>query len=126
MTSFSSPSPSTTIIRCRRKSYNNLSLRRSARLAQHGVFKDLGIVGIDQNPNESSIQAYTYHLKALLPPNLVNKLLSLIGPAFWDFRGEGFFAFSLYFVFVVLGVLVLLALLCAPVARVLLLIVELA
>jgi hypothetical protein len=58
MTSFSSPSPSTTIIRRRRKSYNSLSLRRSARLAQHGVFKDLGIVGIDRKPNDSSIQAY--------------------------------------------------------------------
>jgi hypothetical protein len=82
MPSFSSPSPSTTTVRHRRKSYNSLPLRRSASLAQCGVFKDLGIVAIDGKPNESSIQACTDHLKELSPPDLLKKPLSL---KVWDF-----------------------------------------
>jgi hypothetical protein len=39
------PSPSTTTVRHRSKSYNSSSLRRSACLAQRSVFKDMGIVG---------------------------------------------------------------------------------
>jgi hypothetical protein len=74
--------PSTTTIRCRCKSYNSSSLRRSACLAQRGAFKYFGIVGIDRKPNESSIQACADHLKELLPPDLLKKLLSLKGHAF--------------------------------------------
>jgi hypothetical protein len=75
-------------VRHRCKSYNSSSLRRSARLAQRGVFNDPNIVGIDGMPNESSIQACADHLKELLPPDLLKKLLSLKGCAFWDFVAE--------------------------------------
>lgn len=85
--------PSTTKVRCRFKSYNNSSLRRSARLAQRGAFKDLGIVGIDGKPNESSIQACADHLKELLPPDLLKKLLSFKGHAFWNFAAEVYLPF---------------------------------
>jgi hypothetical protein len=75
-------------VRRRRKSYNSLLLRRSARLAHCGVFKDLDIVGIDGKPNESSIQACADILNDLLPPNLLKKLLSLKCRAFWDSTAE--------------------------------------
>jgi hypothetical protein len=76
---FKPRSPSTTTVRYQRKSHNSSSLCQSARLAHHGVFKDLDIVGIDGKPNESSIQDCIDHLKELLSPNLLNKLLSLKG-----------------------------------------------
>jgi hypothetical protein len=101
--SLAPPSPSTTIVRRRRKSYISSSLRQSVLLAKRGVFKHLGIVGIDGKPNEGSIQACADHLKELLPPDLLKQLLSLKGRAFWDCGGS-FFTFSLDFVFVVLGV----------------------
>ncbi|AQK48689.1 hypothetical protein ZEAMMB73_Zm00001d048724 [Zea mays] len=85
------PSHSTMTVRRWRKSYNSLPLRRSACLAQCGVFKDLDIVGIDGKPDESSIQAYTDHLKDLLPPDLLKKLLSLKCCAFWDSVVEVYF-----------------------------------
>lgn len=77
------------------------------------MFKHLNIVGIDRKTNENSIQTCANHLKKLLPPDLLKRSFLL------GLCGRDFFTFSLDFVFIVLGVfccvLVLPALLCAPV-----------
>ena len=52
------PSLPTTKIRRRHKSYDRSSLRRSARIANCGVLKNLGIVGNDGKFNEDAIQDY--------------------------------------------------------------------
>jgi hypothetical protein len=57
------------------------------------VFIDLGMVRIDGKPNKSSIQAYVDHLKELLLPDLLMKLLSLKDRAFWDFVAEVYLPF---------------------------------
>ena len=82
------PSPLTTRTRCRRKSYDRSSLRRSARLAQRGVLKDLGIDGNDGKLNEDVVQIYAEHLKELLPSDLLKPLMELKGCAFWDMVAE--------------------------------------
>jgi len=82
------PSPLTKRTRCRRKSYDRSSLRRSARLAQRGVLKDLGIVGNDGKLNEDVVQIYAEHLKNLVPPDLLKSLMELKGRAFWDIVAE--------------------------------------
>jgi hypothetical protein len=76
--------PSTKTTTRRRKSYDRSSLRRSARLAQRNVLKDLGIIGGDRKFNEEAIQRYADHLWDLLPPELLKPLMSLRGHAFWD------------------------------------------
>lgn len=80
-----SPSPPA---RRRRKSYDRSSLRRSGRIAQRSVLKDLGIVGNDRKLNESAIQDIVSRLKELFPPDLLKPLMSLKGRAFWDFVAE--------------------------------------
>ena len=52
------PSTPTTKTRRRHKSYDRSSLCRSARIANHGVLKNLGIVGNDGKCNEDAIQDY--------------------------------------------------------------------
>ncbi|CAL5007591.1 unnamed protein product [Urochloa decumbens] len=79
------PSPPKMTTKCRRKSYDRSSLRRSARLAQRGVLKDLGIIGNDGKLNDDAIQDCADRLKELLPPDLLGPLMSLKGRAFWDF-----------------------------------------
>jgi hypothetical protein len=49
------PSPSTTPARRRRKSYDRASLRRSSRIAQRNMLKDLGVVGKDEKLNEGAM-----------------------------------------------------------------------
>ncbi|CAN6180947.1 unnamed protein product [Urochloa humidicola] len=82
------PSPPKMTTKCQRKSYDRSSLRRSARLAQRGVLKDLGIIGHDGKLNDDAIQDCADRLKDLLPPNLLGPLMSLKGRAFWDFVAE--------------------------------------
>ncbi|CAO2189727.1 unnamed protein product [Urochloa humidicola] len=82
------PSPPTMTTKCRRKSYDRSSLRRSARLGQRGVLKDLGIIGKDGKLNDDAIQNCADRLKDLLPPDLLGLLMSLKGRAFWDFVAE--------------------------------------
>ncbi|CAN6212945.1 unnamed protein product [Urochloa humidicola] len=82
------PSPSTMTTKCRRKSYDRSSLLRSARLAQRGVLKDLGIIGKNGKLNDDAIQGCADRLKELLPPDLLGSLMSLKGRAFWDFVAE--------------------------------------
>ena len=69
-----SSSPTTTTRR-RRKAYDRSSLRRSARLAQCSVLKDLGIVGNDGKLNESTIEDYADRLQQLLPLDLLKPLM---------------------------------------------------
>jgi hypothetical protein len=76
--------PSTKTTTRRRKSCDRSSLRRSARLAQRNVLKDLGIIGGDEKFNEEAIQEYADHLRDLLPLELLKPLMSLRGRAFWD------------------------------------------
>lgn len=52
------PSTPTMKTRHRHKSYDRSSLCRSARIANHGVLKNLGIVGNDGKCNEDAIQDY--------------------------------------------------------------------
>ncbi|CAO2144478.1 unnamed protein product [Urochloa humidicola] len=81
-------SSASTIARCRCKSYYKMSLRRSARLAQHGVLKDLGIIGSDGNINNDAIQDYADRLKKILPPDHLKPLAHLKGRAFLDLLVE--------------------------------------
>ena len=80
-TSMHPPSPLSTRTRHRRKSYDRSSLRRSARLAQRGVLKDLGIVGNNGHLNKDVVQAYVERLKRLLSPDLLKPLIELKGHA---------------------------------------------
>ncbi|CAO2150396.1 unnamed protein product [Urochloa humidicola] len=82
------PSPPKMTTKCQRKSYDRSSLRRSARLAQRGVLKDLGIIGNDGKLNDDAIQDCADRLKDLLPPDLLGPLMRLKGRAFWDFVAE--------------------------------------
>ncbi|CAN6339389.1 unnamed protein product [Urochloa humidicola] len=81
------PSASTTARR-RHKSYDKTSLRRSARLAQRGVLKELGIIGSDGNINDDAIQDYADRLKEILPPEHLKPLARLKGRAFLDLLVE--------------------------------------
>jgi len=82
------PSPSAILARRQRKSYDRSSLRRSGRIAQRNVLKDLGVVGKDGKLNESAMQNIIVCLKELLPPHLLKPLMSLKGRVFWDFVAE--------------------------------------
>ncbi|CAL5065009.1 unnamed protein product [Urochloa decumbens] len=82
------PSPPSTIARHRCKSYDRSSLRRSARLAQRSVLKDLGILGKDGKLNEKVIQDYVDRLKELLPPEDLKPLMVLKGRAFLELLVE--------------------------------------
>ncbi|CAL4913821.1 unnamed protein product [Urochloa decumbens] len=82
------PSTLTTTARRRPKSYDRSSLRRSARLAQLSVLKDLGIVGNDGKLKDDAIQDYADRLKECLPPDFLKSLMGLKGCAFWDFVAE--------------------------------------
>ena len=70
------------------QAYDRFWLRRSGRIAQHNVLKDLGVVGKDGKLNESAMQDIVVCLKELLPPDLLKPLMSLKGRAFWDFVAE--------------------------------------
>ncbi|CAN6247328.1 unnamed protein product [Urochloa humidicola] len=83
-----SPSPLPVIARHRCKSYDRSSLRRSARLAQRSVLKDLGILGKDGKLNEKVIQGYADRLKELLPPEDLKPLMILKGRAFLELLVE--------------------------------------
>ncbi|CAN6287430.1 unnamed protein product [Urochloa humidicola] len=83
-----SPSSASTTARRRRKSYDKTSLRRSVRLAQRGVLKDLGIIGSDGNLNDDAIQDYTDRLKEILLPDHLKPLARLKGRAFLDLLVE--------------------------------------
>jgi hypothetical protein len=91
------------------------------------VFKDSGIVGSDGKINKSPIQACADHLKKSLPLDLPNKAFEF--KRMCGLCGGGLFAFFIRFVFVVLGGFFVgcscCRLLCAPIARVLLLLVGL-
>lgn len=67
---------------------DHASLRRSARLAQCSVLKDLGIVGNDGKFNESVFEDYADHLQQLLSPDLLKPLMGLKGRAFWNMMTE--------------------------------------
>jgi hypothetical protein len=82
------PSPSTTPARRQRKSYDRASLRRSGRIAQCNLLKDLGVVGKDEKLNEGAMQDIVVCLKELLSLDLLKPLKSLKGCAFWDFVAE--------------------------------------
>ncbi|CAL4970217.1 unnamed protein product [Urochloa decumbens] len=81
-------SPPSTLARRRCKSYDRSSLRRSARLAQRSVLKDLGILGNDGKLNENVIQNYADHLKKLLSPEDLKPLMDLKGHAFLELLVE--------------------------------------
>ena len=83
-----SPSPPAVTARCRRKSYDRSSLRRSTRLAQRNVLNELGIVGKDGKLDDNAIQDIVGCLKNLLPPDLLKPLMELKGRAFWDLVAE--------------------------------------
>ncbi|CAN6236062.1 unnamed protein product [Urochloa humidicola] len=82
------PAPPSMTARRQRKSYDRSSLRRSARLAQRSVLKDLGILRDDGNLNEDVIQDYADRLKKLLPPDRLKPVKSLKGRAFLDLLVE--------------------------------------
>ncbi|CAL5033467.1 unnamed protein product [Urochloa decumbens] len=82
------PSSTSMTARRRRKSYDTTSLRRSARLAQRGVLKDLGIIGSDGSINDDVIQDYADRLKDILPPDHLKPLARLKGRAFLDLLVE--------------------------------------
>ncbi|CAN6172601.1 unnamed protein product [Urochloa humidicola] len=82
------PSSASMTARRRRKSYDKTSLRRSARLAQRGVLKELGIIGSDGNINDDAIQEYADRLKEILPPDHLKPLARLKGRAFLDLLVE--------------------------------------
>nr|TKW19346.1 hypothetical protein SEVIR_4G014700v2 [Setaria viridis] len=69
------------------KSYNRSSFRRSARIAQRNVLKDLGILGNDGKLNDV-IQDSADHLKKLLPPDDLKPLMDLKGHAFLELLAE--------------------------------------
>ncbi|CAO2037385.1 unnamed protein product [Urochloa humidicola] len=71
------PAPLTMTARRRPKSYDRSSLRRSARLAQLNVLKDLGIVGNDGKLNDDAIQ-----------DDLLKPLMGLKSRAFWNIVAE--------------------------------------
>ena len=101
------PSPLTTRTRCRRKSYDRSSLRRSARLAQRGVLKDLGIARNDEKLNEDVVQIYAERLNNFVLPNLLRSLRELKGRAFWNMVPLAFIAISatLLILLMALGIL---------------------
>ncbi|CAL5095987.1 unnamed protein product [Urochloa decumbens] len=70
--------------RCKRKSHEISSLRRSARIAQRNTLKRLGIIGNNGKIDEDVIQEYADYLKELLPPDVLNSLMRAKGRAFWD------------------------------------------
>ncbi|CAL4957144.1 unnamed protein product [Urochloa decumbens] len=74
--------------RCKRKSYDISSLRRSARIAQRNTLKRLGIIGNNGKIDEDVIQEYADYLKELLPPDVLNSLMRAKGRAFWDLVAE--------------------------------------
>ncbi|KAL6610279.1 hypothetical protein ACP70R_040248 [Stipagrostis hirtigluma subsp. patula] len=78
------PSPPVTRARRRRESYNRSSLRRSARLAQRNMLKDLGVLENDGKLNEKVLEDYVDFLKELVPPDLLQSLSSLKGLDFWN------------------------------------------
>lgn len=73
--------------RCKRKSYDRTSLRRSIRLTQGNTLRRLGIIendgkfdedtiiGNDGKFDEDTIQDYADYLKELLPPDVLNSLM---------------------------------------------------
>ncbi|CAL4941942.1 unnamed protein product [Urochloa decumbens] len=86
--SIHAPPPPPVIARHQCKSYDRSSLRRSARLAQRSVLKDLGILGKDGKLNEKVIQEYADRLKELLPPEDLKPLMDLKGRAFLELLVE--------------------------------------
>jgi len=78
-----SPSMITTA-RCVRKSFDRSSLRRSTRLAQRKVLKDLGLIREDGKLDENAIQDCADCLKELVPPDLLQSIMHLKGRDFWD------------------------------------------
>nr|TKV97761.1 hypothetical protein SEVIR_9G516800v2 [Setaria viridis] len=70
------------------QTYDKSSLRRSARIAQRKVLKDLGILGNDGKLNEDVIQDYADRLKELLPSNDLKPLMNLKGHAFLELLVE--------------------------------------
>ncbi|CAN6218730.1 unnamed protein product [Urochloa humidicola] len=82
------PSPPSVIARRQRKSYDRSSLRRSARLAQRRVLKDLGVLREDGSLNKDVIQDYADRIKKLLPPDSLKPLKSLKSRAFLDLLVE--------------------------------------
>lgn len=77
------PSPPS-MIRRHDKSYDRLPLRRSNRIAQCGVLKDLGFLGDDGKVNEDAIQHCADRLKKLLPPDVLEGMMGMKGHAFWS------------------------------------------
>ncbi|CAO2143781.1 unnamed protein product [Urochloa humidicola] len=82
------PTPPSMTARRQCKSYGRSSLRRSARLAQRSVLKDLGVLGEDGNLNEDVIQDYADRIKKLLPPDSLKPLKNLKSRAFLDLLVE--------------------------------------
>ena len=82
------PSSPPSMARRHCKSYDTLSLRRSNRIAQHRVLKDLGFLGDDGKLNEDTIQHYADCLKKLLPPDVLERLMGLKGCEFWSMLAE--------------------------------------
>ncbi|CAL5055637.1 unnamed protein product [Urochloa decumbens] len=76
--------PMVAIVRGRHKSSGQSSLRRSARLAQRRILKNLGIMGNDGKLNDAAIQDCADSLKELLPPDVLKSLMGMKGRAFWD------------------------------------------
>ncbi|CAL5044604.1 unnamed protein product [Urochloa decumbens] len=76
--------PMVAIVRSRHKSSGQSSLRRSARLAQRRILKNLGIMGNDGKLNDAAIQDCADSLKELLPPDVLKSLMGMKGRAFWD------------------------------------------
>ncbi|CAN6208746.1 unnamed protein product [Urochloa humidicola] len=81
-------SPPSMKARRRCKSYDRSSLRRSDRLAQRSVLKDLGILEKDEKLNEKVIQDYADRLKELLPPEDLKPLMVLKSHAFLELLVE--------------------------------------
>lgn len=81
-TEVTAPSPPAKTARRRCKSHDMSSLRRSTRLAQRNVLKDLGIVEKDGKLDDDAIQEVVGCLKDLMPPDLLKPLMELKGCAF--------------------------------------------
>ena len=88
MSSYTPPSPPAITARCRRKFYDKSSLRRSTRLAQRNVLKDLGIVGKYGKLDDVVIQDVVDCLEELCPSDLLKPLMELKGCTFWDLVAE--------------------------------------
>ena len=73
-----------TTARCVRKSFDRSSLRRSTRLAQRKMLKDLGLIREDGKLDENAIQDCADCLKELVPPDLLQSIMRLKGRDFWD------------------------------------------